>query len=119
MLKKYKLLYVAVLYLFIHILITPLQLKAGPPDINPWFKQAVLLKTYQQSYDWRIPWEKGEITTKTGMGLVVSLPELSESLSSENFQSEKLYLMTTAELVANATLIEATEKIHEFHFWQN
>ena len=110
MLKKDKLLYVVVLYLFIHILITPLQLKAEPPDINPWFKKAVLLKTYQQSYDWRIPWEKGEITTQTGMGLVVSLPKSSESLSSENFQSEELYLMTTAELVANATLIEATRK---------
>ena len=58
MLKKYKLLYVAVLYLFIRILITPLQLKADPPKINPWLNQAVLLKTYQQSYDWRIPWEK-------------------------------------------------------------
>ena len=91
MLKKDKLLYVVVLYQFIHILITPLQLKAEPPDINPWFKQAVLLKTYQQSYDWRIPWEKGEITTQTGMGLVVSLPESSESLSSENFQSKKLF----------------------------
>ena len=110
MLKKDKLLYVVVLYLFFNILITPLQLKAEPPDINPWFKQAVLLKTYQQSYDWRIPWEKGKITTQTGMGLVVSLPESSESLSYENFQSEKLYLMTTAELVANATLIEATRK---------
>ncbi len=74
MLKKDKLRYVAVLYLFIHILITPLQLKAEPPDINPWFKQAVLLKSYQQSYDWRIPWAKGNITTQTGMGLVVSLP---------------------------------------------
>ena len=110
MLKKDKLLYGAVLYLFIHILLTPLQLKAELPDINSWFNQAVLLKTYQQSYDWRIPWDKGEITTQTGMGLVVSLPESSEILSSENFQSEKLYLMTTAELVANATLIEATRK---------
>ena len=110
MLKKNNLLYIEVLYLFIQILISPLQSKAKPPDINPWFKQAVLLKTYQQSYDWRIPWEKGEITTQTGMGLVVSLPELSESLSSENFQRENLYLMTTAELVANATLIEATRK---------
>ena len=44
------------------------------------------------------------------MGLVVNLPKSSESLSFENFQSEKLYLMTTAELVANATLIEATRK---------
>ena len=75
MFKKDKLLYISVLYLFIHILITPLQLKAEPPDINPWFNQAVLLKTYQQSYDWRIPWEKGEITTRTGMGLFVSLPK--------------------------------------------
>ena len=110
MLKKYKLLYVAVLYLFIHILITLFQLKAEPPDIEPWFNQAVLLKTYQQSYDWRIPWEKGEITTQTGMGLVVSLPESPKSLSSETLQSKKLYLMTTAELVANATLIEAIRK---------
>ena len=110
MLKRNKLLNVLVLYLLIQILITPLQLKAEPPDINPWFKQAVLLKTYQQSYNWRIPWEKGEITTQTGMGLVVSLPESSASPSSENFLSRKLYLMTTAELVANATLIEATRK---------
>ena len=34
MLKNDKLLYVVVLYLFIHILMTPLQLKADPPDIN-------------------------------------------------------------------------------------
>ena len=110
MLKKNNLLYIAVLYLFIQILISPLQSKAKPPDITPWFKKAVLLKTYQQSYDWRIPWEKGGITTQTGMGLVVSLPELSENLSSVNSQRENLYLMTTAELVANATLIEATRK---------
>jgi len=110
MLKRNKLLNVVVLYLLIQILITPLQLKAEPPDINPWFKQAVLLKTYQQSYNWRIPWEKGEITTQTGMGLVVSLPKSSVSLSSENLKSKKHYLMTTAELVANATLIEATRK---------
>ena len=110
MLKKNNLQYVALLHLFVQILITPPQSKAEPPDINPWFKQAVLLKTYQQSYDWRVPWEKGQITTQTGMGLVVSLPELSGRLSSENFQRENLYLMTTAELVANATLIEATRK---------
>ena len=110
MLKKNNLQYFALLHLFIQILITSSQLKAESPDINPWFKQAVLLKTYQQSYDWRIPWEKGGIRTQTGMGLVVNLPELSGRLSSENFQRENLYLMTTAELVANATLIEATRK---------
>ena len=110
MLKRSKLLYVVVLYLFFQIDISPHQLSAEPPEINRWFKQAVILKTYQQSYDWHIPWEKGGIRTQTGMGLVVRLPELSESLSSEIFQNEKLYLMTSAELVANATLIEATRK---------
>ena len=103
-------LHVAVLYLFIYILITPLHLKAEQPDINSWFKKAVMVKSYQQSYDWRIPWEKGEITTQTGMGLVVSLPKSKISISPETTQNKKLYLMTTAELVANSTLIEATRK---------
>ncbi len=110
MFNKNKILNFAVLYLVIYILIKPLQLRAMQPDIKSLFKQAVLIKTYQQSYDWRIPWEKGEISTKTGMGLVVSLPKSLETLSSETIQSKKLYLMTTAELVANSTLIEATRK---------
>ena len=110
MFKKNNMLYVAVLYLFIFILIAPFQLKAKQPDIKIWFKQAVMIKTYQQSYDWRIPWEKGEITTQTGMGLVVDLPKSPASLLSDNVKSKKLYLLTTAELVANSTLIEATRK---------
>ena len=110
MLKKDKFINVVSFYLIIYILFNPLQLKAELPDINPWFSQAVMLKTYQQSYDWRIPWEKGGITTQTGMGLVVSLPQSPKRLSSEKTQKTKLYLMTTAELVANATLIEATRK---------
>ena len=110
MLKKDKFINVTSFYLIIYILFNPLQLKAEIPDINPWFSQAVMLKTYQQSYDWRIPWEKGGITTQTGMGLVVSLPQSPKRLTSEKIQKTKLYLMTTAELVANATLIEATRK---------
>ena len=105
MLEKNKIIYIALFYLFIYLVINPLLLKAEPPDIKPWFKQAVILKTYQQSYDWRVPWSKGEITSQTGMGLVVSLSE-----SPKNILPENLYLMTTAELVANATLIEATRK---------
>ena len=110
MLKKDKFINVTSFYIIIYILFNPLQLKADPPDINPWFSKAVMLKTYQQSYDWRIPWEKGGITTQTGMGLVVSLPQSPKRLSSEKIQKTILYLMTTAELVANATLIEATRK---------
>ena len=110
MLIKDKFINVASFYLIIYILFNPLQLKAELPDINPWFSKAVMLKTYQQSYDWRIPWEKGDISTQTGLGLVVSLPESPKNLSYGNVKSGNLYLMTTAELVANATLIEATRK---------
>ncbi len=110
MLINFKLLCFAALSLFFNVLFTPVNSIAETPDIKNWFNQAVLLKTYQQSYDWRIPWEKGGIRTKTGMGLVVSISELNDSLSSEKFKNKNLYLMTTAELVANATLIEATKK---------
>ena len=96
MLKKEKFLNFASFHLIIFILFNPLQLKAELPDINPWFSQAVMLKTYQQSYDWRIPWEKGGITTQTGMGLVVSLPPSAKRFLSEKIQKTKLYLMTTA-----------------------
>ena len=40
-------------------------LQADPPEIKPWFQQAVLLKSYQQSFDWRTPWEKREIRTQS------------------------------------------------------
>lgn len=110
MLIKYTFYYFAGLALFIISFAVPSPLKAEPPDIVPWFRKAVLLKTYQQSYDWRIPWEKGEITTQTGMAMVVRLPESPKSLASENDNRKPLYLLTTAEMVADATLIEATRK---------
>ena len=97
MLKKDKFINVTSFFLIIYILSNPLELKAELPDINPWFSQAVMLKTYQQSYDWRIPWEKGGITTQTGMGLVVSLSQSPKRLSSEKILKTKLYLITTAE----------------------
>ena len=90
MLKKYIFINIASFYLIIYILFNPLQLKAEIPDINPWFSKAIRLKTYQQSYDWRIPWEKGGITTQTGMGLVISLPQSTKRLSSEKIQKTKL-----------------------------
>ena len=61
--------------LFSVIIILSSELLAKSPEIKPWFKQAVLLKTYQQSYDWRTPWEKRDIRTQTGMAIVVSLPK--------------------------------------------
>ena len=85
-------------------------LQAESPEIKPWFHQAVLLKTYQQSYDWRIPWEKRDIRTQTGMAIVVRLPQSSKSKVSESVYKQTLYLLTTAEMVADATLIEATRK---------
>ena len=60
--------------LFYSVLLSPKDLQAEAPEIKPWFKQAVLLKSYQQSYDWLTPWEKREIRTQTGMALVVSMP---------------------------------------------
>ena len=96
--------------LFGTIFIFACVLQAKLPEIKPWFHQAVLLKTFQQSYDWRIPWEKRDIRTQTGMAIVVSLPQSSKSKISESVDSQTLYLLTTAEMVADATLIEATSQ---------
>jgi len=96
--------------LFGTIFIFACVLQAKLPEIKPWFHQAVLLKTFQQSYDWRIPWEKRDIRTQTGMAIVVSLPQSSKNKISESVDSQTLYLLTTAEMVADATLIEATSQ---------
>ena len=85
-------------------------LQADPPEIKPWFQQAVLLKSYQQSFDWRTPWEKREIRTQSGMALVVRLPVSVRISVSENGNNNNLYLLTTAEIVSDATLIEVTRK---------
>jgi hypothetical protein len=88
----------------------PQVLQAEVPAIKPWFKQAVLLKSYQQSFDWLTPWEKLEIRTQTGMALVVRLPLTKNSETAETLQNQGLHLLTTAEMVADATLLEVTRK---------
>jgi len=91
-------------------LLLPQVLLAEVPAINPWFKQTVLLKSYQQSFDWLTPWEKREIQTQTGMALVVRLPLMKNSETAETLQNQGLHLLTTAEMVADATLLEVTRK---------
>ena len=91
-------------------LLLPQVLQAEVPSIKPWFKQAVLLKSYQQSFDWLTPWEKREIRTQTGMALVVRLPLMKNSETAGTFQNQGLHLLTTAEMVADATLLEVTRK---------
>ena len=53
-------------------------------------KKVVVILSYQQSYDWLIPWNKKALRQSTGAALVIA-PQL---------------LLTTAELVSNHTLIE-------------
>ena len=96
--------------LFYAFLILPEVLQAEAPSIKPWFKQAVLLKSYQQSYDWLTPWEKSEIRTQTGMALVVRLPVSENSETKGTAFKQDLRLLTTAEMVADATLLEVTRK---------
>ena len=91
-------------------LLLPHVLQAEVPAIKPWFKQAVLLKSYQQSYDWLTPWEKREIRTQTGMALVVRLPVSENTESAGTADKQGLHLLTTAEMVADATLLEVTRK---------
>ena len=96
--------------LFYSVLLSPKDLQAEAPEIKPWFKQAVLLKSYQQSYDWLTPWEKREIRTQTGMALVVSMPGNENSKKYKSNFKQSLRLLTTAEMVADATLLEVTRK---------
>ena len=67
-------------------------LYAETPPIKPWFKKAVLLKSYQQSFDWLTPWDKREIRTQSGMALVVNLPLSKKSETSKKADKKTLYL---------------------------
>ena len=67
-----------ILYLFFYLwsitnIFSPSFLFANKSNVNFWFNKAVLIKSYQQSYDWLNPWEKREIRTKSGMALVVDI----------------------------------------------
>ena len=96
--------------LFCVSFLTPEVLQAGTPTVKPWYKKALLLKSYQQSYDWLTPWEKREIRTQKGMALVVRLPVSENSEKGGTAFKQNLRLLTTAEMVADATLIEVTRK---------
>ncbi len=73
-------------------------------------QKAVILKSYQQSYDWLTPWEKRGIRTQTGMALVVRFPVSENSNLPVTVEKKKFYLLTSAEMVADASLIEVTRK---------
>ena len=109
MIKKKISFYLLSLSLFGVTFVFPPVLAADSPELDPWFKKAVLIKSYQQSYDWLTPWEKLEIRTQTGMALVVSLNS-TKMKNAEADLKQNLFLLTTAEIVADATLIEATRK---------
>ena len=83
---------------------------ANSKDIESWFKKAVLVKSYQQSYDWLNPWEKLEIRTKSGMALVVNIYNSKNKSTAFTTKTNKLYLLTTADMVTDATLIEISRK---------
>ena len=63
-------------------------------------KQVVLIKSYQQQYDWLAPWNKTAILPHQGVALVI----------------DTQYLLTTAELVINNTLIEVTKSDSPYPF---
>ncbi|MBI13203.1 MAG: hypothetical protein QF537_18380 [SAR324 cluster bacterium] len=66
-------------------------------QIDP-FHHFMLIKTYQQEFDWLNPWNKKDVVTRSGVASVVKTGK------------GKLMLLTSADLVANATLIEARRK---------
>ncbi len=70
-------------------------------DISNFKKSIVLIQSYQQAYDWLIPWNKKALSKKSGAALI--LP--------------RQRLLTTAELVANHTLISVrkpgVERLYE------
>ncbi|SVC53487.1 uncharacterized protein METZ01_LOCUS306341, partial [marine metagenome] len=66
-------------------------------QIDP-FQHFMLIKTYQQEFDWLNPWNKKDVVTRSGVASVVKTG------------NGKLMLLTSADLVANATLIEARRK---------
>lgn len=79
-------------FVFIYFVLSALSWAADssqPPPEN-FQKSVVLIRSYQQAYDWLIPWNKKALQQRHGAALV--LPQQQ--------------LLTTAELVKNHTLIE-------------
>ena len=59
------------------------------------FSSQVRIKSYQQDYDWLNPWNKKDVVPRSGVGSVIRVGE------------KQWMLLTSADLVSNATLIEA------------
>lgn len=95
---------------FSTIIFAPSLLFANITSTNHWSNKAVLIKSYQQSFDWLNPWEKGEISTKNGMAIVVNTNSSKRKILTDKVKYNSLYLLTTAEIVVDATLIEVTRK---------
>ncbi len=72
--------------------------------LEKWDSRVVTIKSYQQEHDWRIPWNKKEIRTRAGMALVIRKP------GPQTADNQTRFLLTNADLAANATLIEVTRK---------
>ena len=80
------------LILLIHCLVCPLVggAESETPPTADLQKNVVVVRSYQQSHDWLIPWNKKTLRQIDGAALVLSQQQL----------------LTTAELVSNHTLIE-------------
>ena len=78
--------------LLIHSLVCPLVggAESETPPTADLQKNVVVVRSYQQSHDWLIPWNKKTLRQIDGAALVLSQQQL----------------LTTAELVSNHTLIE-------------
>lgn len=69
----------------------------GPREFEAIQSQLVHLNVYRQGYSWLIPWDKQDVQTRRGQALVLPNNQL----------------LTTADLVSDSTLIEAT-RANEF-----
>ena len=108
--KKFNLIFYSLFYLgYITIYFLPSLLLANSSNVKHWFNKAVLIKSYKQSYDWLNPWEKRNIKTKIGIGLVVDINNSKKIFLNKKIKNT-LYLLTTAEISYDATLIEVTRK---------
>ena len=66
-------------------------------------KRMVVIKAYQQQYDWLNPWNKNVIETRSGVASAVRI-------SPDSSRNKVQWFLTAADLVRNATLVEATPK---------
>ena len=85
------------LFLVLGILLSfaPMQVEAEENKESVNFSSQVRIKSYQQDYDWLNPWNKKDVVPRSGVGSVIRVGE------------KQWMLLTSADLVSNATLIEA------------